>query len=388
MDKLEEQFLKAITDNDIKTVKIIIENSKIKPDIKNNYALRWASYYNYTDLVFYLLDLNLNLDAEIKKYILFSSAHNNNFILFKKIYNKKDFDLLKIEYKNTNILLTLIDKNPNCNKDFIYFILEEIKHNINRSYIRDTFEIAFENGHIDILDVLIEFNLQNISNKPLEDFFEESATRVDPSLPLKFFKMIEKHFDLNNSKLRFYYFLINAILQEHNECIHYIFKNYNVNDIPKNLTKILINSILRSENISLLKYINNLSFLNNEEFLKSTINELIFEDQISSITYILEHYDIPKYISEFTLSKSLEFRSYDLIFILFKIINTDYSFDNLYLIRKLMEIWSNDKEQQLILNILLNKKEINNKLNISWIEDNIIETKKEFFKLEYNIKRF
>ena len=88
-----DDFKEAIINNDLESLKEIVTRNNINLTVDNNYALRWATKYNYHDMINFLLDNINDINYYIKKYILFKSAENNNFELFKRIYNSHVFYL-------------------------------------------------------------------------------------------------------------------------------------------------------------------------------------------------------------------------------------------------------------------------------------------------------
>ena len=391
MSNQDKVFIESINNNNIKKVKELLAINFDLLYTRDNYALRWASYYNYTELTLFLIQQNKNIDFYLQKLVLFNSARNNNFEIFKSIYDPNIFDLYTIEYNHTNILLTLIDNNKkNTDIEFVDFILNSIKEKIDKFYIRDILDISFEFADIDIIEVFIKNDLIHLFdiNKPLEDFFDNKIIYRQPELAVKFIQMLEKYFDLYKSEYKFYIFLISAIENYLKDCYLYIIKNYDLNKIPKNFLSHVINGILRTDDVLTLKLFNDQNFIEDYDFTNKIAVNLIFEGQYEGLFYIIENFDLSEELKQSILKNSLQYRTEDLFSILLSIINTDLSFDNCFLVREIIKRWKNDSKDYHILNVLLNDKNISSYINNSWIEKNISEDKIDFIKIENNSKRF
>lgn len=385
-----KEFMDAVKNNDLVTLQDL-EREHISLESKNNYALRWASYYNHTDMVLYLLDNIPNIKFAMLKLVLFNSANNNNFTIFKKVYNPKIFDLYTAEYNHTNILLTLIDNNlMNSDIEFLVFILNEIKDKIDKSYIRDTLEIAFEFVDINIIEAFIKNNLFHLFdiNKPFEDFFDNKIIHREPYLAVEFIKMLEKYFDLYKSEYKFYIFLISAFNNNLRECYEYIFENYDINKISNSFMSHIINGILNSENLLLINNLDNFDFLSNKSFMNKTVNILIFEAKHNGLFYLIENFDLEEDIKIDIIKQAFLYRKKELFSVLFNILDIDWSFDNCFLLEKLMNNWKNDKTDWWLLKNFLKNDEIKSYINNDWIETNIPKSKIELIKIEHNVNIF
>lgn len=383
-----------VNNNDLNSLKKIVEKEKIDLTIENNYALRWATKYNYHDMIFYLLDNINNLNYHIKKYILFKSAENNNFELFKKIYNSHKFELFEEEFNHTNILLTHINYQKlsmnNINREFVCFILNEIGNKINTSYLRDSYNIAFENCNLTLLDIFFEYKLNNIVkiDNSIEDFFSNERVINNPKIAVDFIKILEKHFNLETSRIRYYTLIINCVKNNIIEGALYLINKYSKN-IPESALSVLITEILRTENIQLMRYYKDSNILKSQNFIKDIIGNLSFESATDGIIYIVENLYLEEETKKDILFKCLKYKSIETMSLLLPVINIDLSFDNLILIKKIFSQWQLVNEfDQWFLNYLLNDDNVYNKINDNWIKENIPESKRELVLIEYKVRKF
>lgn len=384
-------FKEAVINNDLKSLKEIVKKENINLTIENNYALRWATKYDYLDMTLFLLNNINDIDYSIKKYILFKSAENNNFDLFKIIYNSYDFCLFKEEYNHSNILLTNINYKKNINKEFISFILNEIRDKINSHYLRDSYDIAFNNCNLELLDIFFEYKIHEIVkiNKSIEDFFTNDIAVYNPDIAVGFIKILEKHFDLENSRIRYYTLIINCVKNNIVQGALYLIKKYNMNNIPESALSVLIQNILVNENIYLMQYFKNTNILKSQQFIKDICQDLSFQSSTDGILYIIENLNLEESTKIKILKQCLKYKSIDTIFLIISNINIDLSFDNLFLIRKIFEKWNPTSDfDKWFLNYLLNDNNVYSKISTQWIEDNIPKDKIELILMEYKVRKF
>lgn len=384
-------FKNSVIINDLKSLKEIVKKENINLTIENNYALRWATKYNHHDMVLFLLDNINDIDYSIKKYILFKSAENNNFDLFKIIYNSHDFCLLKEEYNNNNILLTYINCKKNINKEFVSFIFNEIGDKITPNYLRDSYYIAFENCDFELLDVFFEYKIHEIikSRISIEEFFNNDIAIYNPNISISFIKIIEKHFDLEKSHIRYYTLIINCLENNIIEGALYLIKKYNINKIPKSSLSVLIQSILSTENVHLIEYFKDFDILKSQKFIQDICEDLFLQSSIDGILYIIENLNLEEDTKIKILKQCLKYKSIDTVSLIIPNINIDLSFDNLFLIRKIFEEWNPISEfNKCFLHYLLNDDNVYSKINTQWIEDNIPKDKIEIILIEYKVRKF
>ena len=139
----QEQFDKAIWENDFNIVESLIIDQEVNPAANNNYAILTSSEQGYYDIVKLLLkDKRVDPSADNNKSILFASR-NGHYEIAKLLLADERVDPTK------NYLCSL----------FIF--------------------LAFENNHFDIIELL--WNDKRIQNLLIKD---------DPSLYYKLKKMI------------------------------------------------------------------------------------------------------------------------------------------------------------------------------------------------------
>lgn len=387
-------FKEAVINNDLSSLKEIVDKYNIELTIENNYALRWASKYNYHDMINFLLDNINDIDYSIKKYILFKSAENNNFELFKRIYNSHYFCLFEEEYNHNNILLTVLDNQVDINtfnKDFICFILDEIGDKINKNYLRDSYEIAFKSCNLNLLDIFFEYKLTNIIqiNQPIESFFYNDKLTLSPEISLNFVKILEKHFDLEKSTIRYYTLMIQCVENNLIDSFLYLAQKYNINKIPESSALILLQEILLVEETKLIKYFDLNKILKTETIIKEIFNQLLFNGATDSIVYLIDNLDLKSDIKKYILLNSFKYKSIETISLIIPIIDLDLSFDNLALIKEIFSKWSSlDDFDQYFLNYLLNNDKVYNSISDQWIKENIPKSKRELFLIEYKVRKF
>ena len=387
-------FKEAVINNDLSSLKEIVDKYNIELTIENNYALRWASKYNYHDMINFLLDNINDIDYSIKKYILFKSAENNNFELFKRIYNSHYFCLFEEEYNHNNILLTVLDNQVDINtfnKDFICFILDEIGDKINKNYLRDSYEIAFKSCNLNLLDIFFEYKLTNIIqiNQPIESFFYNDKLTLSPEISLNFVKILEKHFDLEKSTIRYYTLMIQCVENNLIDSFLYLAQKYNINKIPESSALILLQEILLVEETKLIKYFDLNKILKTETIIKEIFNQLLFNGATDSIVYLIDNLDLKSDIKKYILLNSFKYKSIETISLIIPIIDLDLSFDNLALIKEIFSKWSSlDDFDQYFLNYLLNDDKVYNSISDQWIKENIPKSKRELFLIEYKVRKF
>ncbi len=387
-------FKEAVINNDLSSLKKIVDKYNIELTIENNYALRWASKYNYHDMINFLLDNINDIDYSIKKYILFKSAENNNFELFKRIYNSHYFCLFEEEYNHNNILLTVLDNQVSINtfnKDFICFILDEIGDKINKNYLRDSYEIAFKSCNLDLLDIFFEYKLTDIIkiNQPIESFFYNDKLTLSPEISLNFLKILEKYFDLEKSTIRYYTLMIQCVENNLIDSFLYLAQKYNINKIPESSALILLQEILLVEETKLIKYFDLNKILKTETIIKEIFNQLLFNGATDSIIYLIDNLDLKDDIKKYILLNSFKYKSIETISLIIPIIDLDLSFDNLALIKEIFSKWSSlDDFDQYFLNYLLNDDKVYNSISDQWIKENIPKSKRELFLIEYKVRKF
>tara|TARA_B100000073_G_scaffold347069_2_gene360228 strand:+ start:359 stop:1540 length:1182 start_codon:yes stop_codon:yes gene_type:complete len=387
-------FKEAVINNDLSSLKEIVDKYNIELTIENNYALRWASKYNYHDMINFLLDNINDIDYSIKKYILFKSAENNNFELFKRIYNSHYFCLFEEEYNHNNILLTVLDNQVSINtfnKDFICFILDEIGDKINKNYLRDSYEIAFKSCNLDLLDIFFEYKLTDIIkiNQPIESFFYNDKLTLSPEISLNFLKILEKYFDLEKSTIRYYTLMIQCVENNLIDSFLYLAQKYNINKIPESSALILLQEILLVEETKLIKYFDLNKILKTETIIKEIFNQLLFNGATDSIIYLIDNLDLKDDIKKYILLNSFKYKSIETISLIIPIIDLDLSFDNLALIKEIFSKWSSlDDFDQYFLNYLLNDDKVYNSISDQWIKENIPKSKRELFLIEYKVRKF
>lgn len=387
-------FKEAVINNDLSSLKKIVDKYNIELTIENNYALRWASKYNYHDMINFLLDNINDIDYSIKKYILFKSAENNNFELFKRIYNSHYFCLFEEEYNHNNILLTVLDNQVSINtfnKDFICFILDEIGDKINKNYLRDSYEIAFKSCNLDLLDIFFEYKLTDIIkiNQPIESFFYNDKLTLSPEISLNFLKILEKYFDLEKSTIRYYTLMIQCVENNLIDSFLYLAQKYNINKIPESSALILLQEILLVEETKLIKYFDLNKILKTETIIKEIFNQLLFNGATDSIVYLIDNLDLKSDIKKYILLNSFKYKSIETISLIIPIIDLDLSFDNLALIKEIFSKWSSlDDFDQYFLNYLLNNDKVYNSISDQWIKENIPKSKRELFLIEYKVRKF
>ncbi len=387
-------FKEAVINNDLSSLKKIVDKYNIELTIENNYALRWASKYNYHGMINFLLDNINDIDYSIKKYILFKSAENNNFELFKRIYNSHYFCLFEEEYNHNNILLTVLDNQVSINtfnKDFICFILDEIGDKINKNYLRDSYEIAFKSCNLDLLDIFFEYKLTDIIkiNQPIESFFYNDKLTLSPEISLNFLKILEKYFDLEKSTIRYYTLMIQCVENNLIDSFLYLAQKYNINKIPESSALILLQEILLVEETKLIKYFDLNKILKTETIIKEIFNQLLFNGATDSIIYLIDNLDLKDDIKKYILLNSFKYKSIETISLIIPIIDLDLSFDNLALIKEIFSKWSSlDDFDQYFLNYLLNDDKVYNSISDQWIKENIPKSKRELFLIEYKVRKF
>ena len=387
-------FKEAVINNDLSSLKKIVDKYNIELTIENNYALRWASKYNYNEMINFLLDNINDIDYSIKKYILFKSAENNNFELFKRIYNSHYFCLFEEEYNHNNILLTVLDNQVfinTFNKDFICFILDEIGDKINKNYLRDSYEIAFKSCNLDLLDIFFEYKLTDIIkiNQPIESFFYNDKLTLSPKISLNFLKILEKYFDLEKSTIRYYTLMIQCVENNLIDSFLYLAQKYNINKIPESSALILLQEILLVEETKLIKYFDLNKILKTETIIKEIFNQLLFNGATDSIIYLIDNLDLKDDIKKYILLNSFKYKSIETISLIIPIIDLDLSFDNLALIKEIFSKWSSlDDFDQYFLNYLLNDDKVYNSISDQWIKENIPKSKRELFLIEYKVRKF
>lgn len=386
-----DDFKEAIINNDLESLKEIVTRNNINLTVDNNYALRWATKYNYHDMINFLLDNINDINYYIKKYILFKSAENNNFELFKRIYNSHVFYLHEEEYNHTNILLTHIDYQKNTNREFISFILNEIGDKINTHYLRDSYNIAFNNCNLELLDVFFEYKLNEIVriDQSIEYFFENNQVIHNPTLSIEFIKVIEKHFNLETSYIRYYTLMINCVKNNIPKGALYLIEKYKTDNIPESALSILIQEILKSENIHLMRYFNVSSILNSQQFIIDICNDLSFQSSTDAILYIIDNIYLEESTKILILKQFLKYKSIETMSLIIPNLKLDLSFDNLFLVRNIFKQWGSiDNFDKWFLDYLLNDDKVYDEISDQWIKENIPESKREFILMEYKVRKF
>ena len=101
--------------------------------------------------------------------------------------------------------------------------------------------------------------------------------------------IFEKHFNLETSYIRYYTLMINCVKNNIPEGALYLIEKYKTDNIPESALSILIQEILKSENIHLMRYFNVSSILNSQQFIIDICNDLSFQSSTDAILYIIDN---------------------------------------------------------------------------------------------------
>ena len=113
----QEEFNQAVKDNDIKNVKLLLNDSMVDPSAADNYAIRWASYKGQLDVVKLLLN-----DPRVDP-----SDSNNQAI--RVASDQGHIDVVKLLWKNKKI------------KDSFKMDDSALSHYLNRLNVNDKLDL-------------------------------------------------------------------------------------------------------------------------------------------------------------------------------------------------------------------------------------------------------
>ncbi len=154
MNKKQLKFFRAIQENDINTIKFLINDTDVDPAENKNYAIRKASEYGFLDIVKILLK-NKNIDPSVDNNLAIRKASMFGFL-----------DIVKILANDKRVDPS--DQNNNAIKEAITFGREDVVHFLLTIVKADDFFIglAAEEGQLTLFNFFLnELNLDPCSHR-------------------------------------------------------------------------------------------------------------------------------------------------------------------------------------------------------------------------------